>query len=235
MIRILASLATLLSLSTFALGQTANIGERPLERGTGLDGQVSASSEQLRLTEKLEALREELHQVEVEVARLDGLRSEVEAVKRELTDSLMEISNVLAVADRNLDASSATLAAAEAAIDASQSYLSASAILITVLGLAASFATWWVTQDILGKTADRLVKKLSSSETNGEKNNIIEEIEDTVHSLLYEDVVDNISFVMQNPKFRENLEELIDRTVAEKCGKDNDSSHGPLQFEEAPN
>lgn len=179
--------------------------------------------------EKLDNLRIKLHQLEIEMARLGSLQVEVDALKRELTDSLMEISNVIAVADRNLDAANTTLEAAETAIDASQSYLSVSATIITILALLASIATWYFSYNIIGRTAERLVKRLKSSGTNGE-NSIIEEIKHTVHDQLYQDAVDNISFVMQDDEFRKKLGELIDRAVEEKCGV-SAKEGGPLKFD----
>tara|TARA_R100000789_G_C3010305_1_gene151128 strand:+ start:321 stop:1013 length:693 start_codon:yes stop_codon:yes gene_type:complete len=218
----------LFMLHSFALGQEAGLGgEAVVSEPEGRSPQVLAGNTAVT-AEKLEAMRDKMHQLEVDLARLGSLQVEVDAVKRELTDALMDISNVLAVADRNLDAANTTLGAAEAAIDASQSYLSMSATIITILALLASLGTWYFSQNIIGRTAEGLVKKLKSNGTNGE-NSIIEEIKATVHAQLYQDAVDNISFVMQDDEFRKKLGELIDRAVQEKCGGPDDG--GPLQFD----
>lgn len=52
--------------------------------------------------------------------------------------------------------------------------------------------------------------------TTGDGESIIEEIKESVHNELYQDAVDNISFVMQNREFRDKLSQLIERVVADK-------------------
>lgn len=226
-----------LSLASAVFGQTTLDEDGEPAR---LESQVGSTENAVeQLSQDLGQIQKGVRQLELDVARLDALKVDVEAVKRELSASLMDISNVLAVADRNLDAANTTLQAAETAISASQSYLEASAVLVTILALVASIATWRVTQGIVSRTAHQLVRKLKSNGRNGQ-NSIIEEIKDSVHNELYQDAVDNISFVMQDDSFRKMLGELIDRAVEGKYralveNKPPKGGKGPLNFDEKAN
>lgn len=231
--KILMCVVLNLSLTSAVFGQTTLDEDAEPPR---LENQISSTEKAVEhLSQNLGQVQKEFRQLELDVARLDALKVDVEAIKRELSASLMDISNVLAVADRNLDAANTTLQAAEAAISASQSYLEVSAVLVTILALVASFATWRVTQGIVSRTAHQLVRKLKSNGRNGQ-NSIIEEIKNSVHNELYQDAVDNISFVMQDDTFREKLGELIDRAVESKYNalagdKQPKGSKGPLNFD----
>ncbi len=223
-----------LSLTFAVFGQTTLDEDAELPR---LENRVRLTENAVELlSQDLGKVRTEFRQLELDVARLDALKVDVEAIKRELSASLMDISNVLAVADMNLNAANTTLQAAEAAISSSQLYLEISAILVTILALTASIATWRMTQNIVNRTAQQLVIKLKSNGKNGQ-NSIIEEIKNSVQNELYQDAVDNISFVMQDDSFRDKLGELIDKAVESKCrglaeNEQPKGNMGPLNFDE---
>jgi len=160
-------------------------------------------------------VRDKLQTIEVDLARLSGVNDELGAVRREMSNALMQISNFLAVADRTLDAATASISAGDTATSASQSYLTYTAILLAIFSVISAMLGIWVINGTVSRTSKQLVKKLKLGGPNGESP-IIDEIIERVRYDLYSDASETVAFVMKDAQFRNNLKTLVQESVKEE-------------------
>lgn len=172
----------------------------------------AVGSEVVRLNTKLQ-------QLEIDLARLEGVNDELAAVRREMSDALMQISNFLAVADRTLDAATVSIEAADTATNASHSYLAWTGTIVAALSLGAAVLTIYLTRRTVENISGEILKQLKKpSRLNGTEDvSIIEKIKNSVYDDLYYDLSsENVSSILQNKDNLAKFNELIERTVEQK-------------------
>ena len=167
-------------------------------------------------------VRGKLQTIEVDLARLSGVNDELGAVRREMSDALMQISNFLAVADRTMDAASASISAADAATNASHSYLAWTGIIVAVLSIGAAILTIYLTRRTVESISDEILTQLKKPlKVNGDHDiSIVEKIKRSVYDDLYDDFSsENFSAILQNESNLMKFEEFIERAVEQKLAK----------------
>ncbi|GAB5433950.1 hypothetical protein HGD90_05180 [Rhodobacteraceae bacterium R_SAG7] len=179
----------------------------------------------IRLRGQLEKIEQRLADIEGQVSDISVLKEKTSWIERDLTNSLMDISNVLAVSGVNMDAAHATIEASQSAVSASEAYLSlgsyAAAILGIIVALAAIAAaiTLEITnrkiRDVASTAADDIIKEFVSS-SNGAPNHGTKKVLEAVRDSVKKDLEETPAKLMQNKEFREMLKRLVNTAVSAK-------------------
>jgi len=184
------------------------------------------------LSYRTQALENDLLSLRDEVARLrdnfhdvQRLEDKVSWIERELTNSLMNISNFLDVANANMDSAHAAIEASQAAISASEAYLSTGSYVSALLGIIAAVAAIgaaiWIQRssknisDMSSSVAQEIKAELTASWTNTPSHGT-RQILRAVTESVKKDLEETPALLMKSEEFREMLDRLITAAVVSK-------------------
>jgi ubiquinone biosynthesis protein UbiJ len=203
-----------------AFQASAEVG--PARTGQGDNHVVLAQVENFRdhvdyLKAQLEALSSQVAALKDSDLELVRLSTETENLERERYNALMDISNALAVGDRNMDA-------ATAAISASEAYLSSANFWAAICAIFVAGAAVWVTvkvtrisEDVAKDIAEELTK-VALDVPSDSASTVVRFVRDAVK----QDLEETPTALMQNATFKENLETLVYAAVEAKLSNANE-------------
>ncbi|UWS80790.1 hypothetical protein N1037_07185 [Phaeobacter sp. G2] len=199
---------------------------------------ASLSSEPIALHElkdHIEGLQQRLETIEARQADSAILVEKVQWIERELTNSLMNISNVLDASSMNMDAAHATIEASQSAVSASEAYLSMGGFAAAILGIVAAFAAiaaaiaMEVTnrriRNVASTAAEDIIKEFVSSSSDT-PNHGTRKVLEAVRESVKEDLEETPALLMQNGEFKNMLTRLVDAAVSNKLSKPEDDDGG---------
>lgn len=198
--------------------------ELPIDPQFSLWPEIKAELAQVK--ETLQTLSKDVEKLSLLEQRVSETALEAEYLKRELDNALMDVSNFLAVGDRNMDAASAAISASETYIDVANFWAAILAIFVAFVAIAAAgyltvsgnrFAklSETVTRTVAKEIAEELTAG-SPGDVSDSSKKIIRHIREAVKGDL--EAAPALA-LMQSEEFKANLERLIDTAVAAKMAK----------------
>lgn len=185
------------------------------------------------LKDKIDGLQQRLEVIERSASESVILKEKIQWLERELTNSLMDISNVLDVSGMNMDAAHASIEASQSAVSASEAYLEIGSYAATVVGIVVALAaiaaaiSLEVTnrriRNVASAAADDIIKEFVSS-SNDVPNHGTRKVLEAVRDSVKQDLEETPALLVQNDEFKKMLTRLVDAAVSTKLSKDEGDS-----------